>query len=107
MPVEGTKLDGSRVFRVEIHENESDSLGERSIGLVFIRIAPDSRVTGPVGDGTQEDGSGSRFDTNGRAGIRTDEILNAVAAFNTDASIGGEEVSLPDVLEVITGFNSS
>jgi len=48
----------------------------------------------------------ARFDTNDQPGIQLGEVLTTIAAYNGEDDVGGEPVTLQNVLQVISAYNS-
>jgi outer membrane protein assembly factor BamB len=48
----------------------------------------------------------ARFDTDDQPGIQLGEVLRAIAAYNDESDVGGDPVTLQDLLQVISTYNS-
>jgi hypothetical protein len=57
--------------------------------------------------GSADDADGTaRFDTDDSGRIEVPEVLNAISAYSTDSTVGGEPVTIRDVLRVIDAYNT-
>ncbi|SEP23450.1 Carboxypeptidase regulatory-like domain-containing protein [Halorientalis persicus] len=107
-------------------DREPPSIGETTTATFELSI-PDNAATGDVtitADGqlqsetqtattttsttlTIAEQSGSRFNTNGQPGIQSEEIVNAIVAYNTNREVGNQDVTSQDVIDLIVRYNTA
>jgi hypothetical protein len=105
--VEGSEFIENREFSIYIQKSESEHGGEGIVRAYRLEITDERRVDGPVGGRSTDDGSdGSRFDTNGEAGIQRGEVVDGIVAFNNDATVNDQEVTRGEIVDLIVAFNS-
>jgi hypothetical protein len=92
-----TDADGTVVFSVTASEAGEYLVSATADGFEDT----DATLTATVSSGPVQ-----RFDTNGQPGIQRDEIVNAIVSYNDDSTVGGEEVSRADIVELIVQYNS-
>jgi hypothetical protein len=92
-----TDADGTVVFSVTASEAGEYLVSATADGFKDADATLTATVsTGPV----------QRFDTNGQPGIQRDEIVDAIVSYNDGSTVGGEEVSRADIVELIVEYNS-
>jgi uncharacterized repeat protein (TIGR01451 family) len=63
-------------------------------------------VTTEAADSEGDDSGLDRFDTNGNGRIDAPEVLDALVAYSTDETIGGETVTFGDIRSVIVAYET-